>query len=1062
MNSSMRSRRIVGWFAAITLAGSALVATPAVAAVAPAEQSSGTFTVEVPLANSATSGKSSHERPMWDWNHYEDKNKDKNYWGVQGTVAKVGYDPAGSGQWRTAMRFWIDPIFGATIVSARVKVAVAQSTSCDASKALNLHVGTVAPQHVTWNNAGVGAWQQSAWGCGTDQGLWFESSNELRGTLQRAATERSPGGVNFTLTSAAAGVFKTLTPGATRLVVEYNHAPNAPANLNLAPAKPCGFGADRTFLTTAQPQFSATLSDPNSGDAVGARLEIRKKSDGAVIYQDPPGAPVLSVPATGGNKSWAAVPAGVLSPGVSYTYHAAAWDGAAWSAWTNGCEFEVDLGPAGTPLVSSPCDPPACDPEFGMPMGTARAVTIAPAPGDTDVVRYAYGTGPEAGQLGMTVAAGPDGTATVPITQWTSDPSWLFVRSVDRAGNLSTGTASFSITAKHTTTSPARRRGDANGDGLSDVSATFSGSGTQNSLFSWVSTSTGSFAPVGTELNNSYPAGDIKTVQGDFDGDGLTDSAMLRQENNGRVTVWVQRFDGSKYRSSSSAALDSTGAIGWYTANIKLVAADFDGDQLTDLGMFYGYGGCQTKLFVFYSTGTAFTNSFGQVAWDSGAGNFCWDRIKPVTGDFNGDRRQEVGIFYRWDNACDWSIDTFRQPAGRFAIAKTATGVKDSGCSDWNRVKPVAADFDGDGKDDLGHLYNNDSGRTSLWTLTSNGNLSGATFGAETLRWDSGNGVWNWNDLELSGAELDGTAAAEVAVVERSASTQTALWSLRRAADGTYTRKLNWDGRVQNGLGLTGWGASLNGDRRADLVRIAADGKLLGAANIDGLHGAFGTSRVSATGATDPTRGQFADLDGDGKKDYVYLKPDGVLRGYPNVDGLNDGYGTGRPIGSGFPDPARLRFADLDGDHREDLIRIDADGTIQAWPNVDGLANSWGTQRKIGDGFTDPGRVRFADLDGDGRAELISTDSDGIVRARPNVDGKNNNWGAARQVGNSFTDPARTFFADLDGDGKAEILKVESNGDLTAWPNLDALNGTWRVARTVSTGWTDPTRLRLP
>jgi len=1021
-------------------------------------------TAPVAEAAAGTSGSTWIERPMWDWNLYEDKNRDKNYWGVQGTSAKVGYDPNGSGQWRSVARFGLDAAMGSTVVSVKLRVKIqSYYPGCD-NTAMNVHVTTVLPQNATWNNSGIapGSWQQSAYGCTSagQEHLYFESNDALRSTVQAAAS--GSGQVTFSITSATTGAYKLLVPGETRLLIEYNHAPNAPTDLNLAPAKPCGFGPDRAFITTNQPQFSTRLSDPNSGDSLGARLEIRRKSDGAVVYQDPPGNPTPTVPATGGNLTFAPVPDGKLAAGVTYTYHAVAWDGRAWGPWTNGCEFEVDLGPAGTPLVSSPCEAPACDPEFGMPMGTPRAVTVTPAPGDTDVVRYIYGTGTSAGALGGTVAAGPDGTATIPVTQWTSDPTWLFVKSVDQAGNISVGTASFDIIAAYNTNQPSHVDGDANGDGKADVSADFSASGTQTSVNTWITTPSGSYAPVGTEVNNGYPTGDVRTVRGDFDGDGLTDAATLRQEPNGRITVWTYRFDGAKYVGSPTAALDSAANPGWYLSGLKAVAADFDGDGTSDLGWFFNYGTCQTKLWIFYGSAGKFTGSFGTPAWDSGVNQFCWDRIKIVAGDFDNNGREDVGAFYNWANGCDWSVDHFRQAGARGTATKTATGVMDAGCSDWNRLKPLAGDFDGDGKDDLGHLYNYDNGQTKLWTLTSNGNMSGATFGAETQRWDSGTGMWNWNTLEVSTANLDNAGPDEVAVVERVSSTLTNLWSLHRGADGTsYSRNLRWDGRVLTGTGVAGSGASLTGDRRAELVRIESDGKLWGSPNVDGMHGAWGTARVSATMATEPIRGQFADLDGDGKKEYVFVKTDGVLRGYPNIDGVNDVYGTGRKVGEGFTDPARLRFADLNGDRKDDLIRLDADGTVQAWPNVDGLNNSWGTQRKIADGFTEPDRIRFADLNGDGKDEFIVIEAAGTIRAWPNTDGINYVWGTSRVMGSGFPEPARGHFGDIDGDGKAEIIRVQANGDLLTWWNVDAINGTWGTARVISTGWSDPARLRV-
>jgi len=56
-------------------------------------------------------------------------------------------------------------------------------------------------------------------------------------------------------------------------------------------------------------------------------------------------------------------------------------------------------------------------------------------------------------------------------------------------------------------------------------------------------------------------------------------------------------------------------------------------------------------------------------------------------------------------------------------------------------------------------------------------------------------------------------------------------------------------------------------------------------------------------------------------------------------------------------------------------------------------------------------RERRFPFSGDARAELVSLDANGELRAFPNVDGMNLVWGEPRVVGNGWTEPARVFFA---------------------------------------------------
>ncbi len=155
-------------------------------------------------------------------------------------------------------------------------------------------------------------------------------------------------------------------------------------------------------------------------------------------------------------------------------------------------------------------------------------------------------------------------------------------------------------------------------------------------------------------------------------------------------------------------------------------------------------------------------------------------------------------------------------------------------------------------------------------------------------------------------------------------------------------------------------------------------------------------------------------------------------------------------------DPARVRFADLNGDGRDDLVSVDPNGELRAFANIDGLNFGWGAARVVGNGWLDPARVRFADLNGDGRDDLVSVDPNGELRAFANIDGLNFGWGAARVVGNGWLDPARVRFADLNGDGRDDLVSVDPNGELRAFANIDGLNFSWDTPRVVGNGWTNP------
>ncbi|MDX6275682.1 MAG: hypothetical protein QOJ92_2892, partial [Frankiales bacterium] len=70
------------------------------------------------------------------------------------------------------------------------------------------------------------------------------------------------------------------------------------------------------------------------------------------------------------------------------------------------------------------------------------------------------------------------------------------------------------------------------------------------------------------------------------------------------------------------------------------------GDGKADLLSMRNLTGCQTVVDLYRSTGTAFAAA--QRIYDSGPGNLCWDRSKPVIGDADGDGKDDIIALYEY------------------------------------------------------------------------------------------------------------------------------------------------------------------------------------------------------------------------------------------------------------------------------------------------------------------------------------------------------------------------------------------------------------------------------
>ncbi|MFI8103988.1 FG-GAP-like repeat-containing protein [Streptomyces sp. NPDC086023] len=345
-------------------------------------------------------------------------------------------------------------------------------------------------------------------------------------------------------------------------------------------------------------------------------------------------------------------------------------------------------------------------------------------------------------------------------------------------------------------------------------------------------------------------------------------------------------------------------------------------------------------------------------------------------------------------------------------------------------------------------------------------------------------------DLVLARLMLPARGAATAKVATSAPATGTDLtsaglgrtkteWVPGKPHTGTFTL----DSTAATTLAVVGKGtdAICKGDTGSPLLNAA--GELVGVNSRSWQGGCLGTDPAETrTGAiavrtddiaqwivktTEPRRSaaaheaggadqvRFADWDGDGKPDYISIATDGNVSVWLNR-GPNAWATVGRVATGTTADRSRVRLADYDGDGRADYWVINANGSVNVHLNRGGdVGGGWKDLGIVASGITaKQDQVRFADWDGDGRADYITIVDNGNVSVWLNRG--DNAWeGIGRVATGTTTDRSRVRLADWNGDGRADYWVINPNGSVNVWVNEGGdVGGGWITVGQVASGVT--------
>jgi hypothetical protein len=213
-------------------------------------------------------------------------------------------------------------------------------------------------------------------------------------------------------------------------------------------------------------------------------------------------------------------------------------------------------------------------------------------------------------------------------------------------------------------------------------------------------------------------------------------------------------------------------------------------------------------------------------------------------------------------------------------------------------------------------------------------------------------------------------------------------------------------------IGLGGWqnftsllAGDVDGDGLPDAVARTSDGALW-------LYTNTGTTlpyqrrvKIGLGGWNIFDRMYLGDVNNDGFADLVATTPDGRLWLYLNHPHAAEPFAGRVQIGTGWDRYAQLVLGDVDGDGRADMTAIGSDGSLTEYHDTGNVAApfTWG-RRLTSPGWNTFDRLVAADLDGDGRADLVASRPDGTLWAFPATGVAAAPFAAPLQIGRSGWD----------------------------------------------------------
>lgn len=177
------------------------------------------------------------------------------------------------------------------------------------------------------------------------------------------------------------------------------------------------------------------------------------------------------------------------------------------------------------------------------------------------------------------------------------------------------------------------------------------------------------------------------------------------------------RIDGWTIGSTSSKSTKYSTTRANYTPekfNGRVTSGDYDGNGTEEMAMFYDYGNAETGMFLAESIGGQPVSN--RKVWTSESFNASAITDKVVSGDLDGDGKDEVIALYDYDNRETGMFRFDAEPGNpnKFNHQKVWTNTQ----FDAKQIVAVTCgDYNGDGKDEVAVFYDYGNNLIKAWVI---------------------------------------------------------------------------------------------------------------------------------------------------------------------------------------------------------------------------------------------------------------------------------------------------------------------------------------------------------